>query len=503
MHALIFADNKYQSDRIGILRAPGAHRIATLLRSRNIQTEVIDFYLDWSLDELKKIIDLQLSKPTLFVGFSCSLMFDGVNGFNHIRDYIKLKNPSVAIIVGGFHTTQKGFEGADWYIEGYGEYAILSLVEHLLDRSKLIKFELDEQGRRVIYTKEQYPVNSLTSLNTEYQFSDFIQPNETLSIETARGCVFKCKFCSFQLLGKSKVDYLRDVEEIRNEFIINYQRYSTVKYIVTEDTFNDTDDKVNMFYDIVKSLPFELKFMGYVRADLLASKPGNLRKLIECGFTSMHFGIETFNSAAGKIVGKGMDANKLKQALIKFKTDYPNIYTNGTFIIGLPGESPDDIRETAQWIIDSKTLDFWTFNPLMIPKRNKLIYSSEFTNDYLLYGYNKMSTVDLAQYPPDNNNLLFANKISSFIIDWKNKYFNSYTAAKLATELNQLANPYKKIDAWTTFAISSLGYDLIATQKHTYSGINPLNQLEIKEKTKQFIENYKQNKLKHLTKELY
>ena len=38
MHALIFADNKFQKNRLGILRAPGAHRIATLLRNLDIKT---------------------------------------------------------------------------------------------------------------------------------------------------------------------------------------------------------------------------------------------------------------------------------------------------------------------------------------------------------------------------------------------------------------------------------------------------------------------------------
>ena len=499
MHALIFADNKYQTNRLGILRAPGAHRIASLLRQKQISTEVFDFYLDWTIDELKQVIDIQLDKPTLFIGISCSLMFDGVENFTIIRDYIRSKDPKVPIVIGGFHTTQKGFDGADWYVEGYGEYATLALVDYLQGKTTDIKFEIDDHGRKVIYTKEHYPVNKLTSLITEYTPGDFIAPTETLSIETARGCVFKCKFCSFQLLGKSRLDYLRDSDEIRAEFITNYERYDTTKYIVTEDTFNDTDEKVDMLYNIVKSLPFKLEFMGYLRADLLASKPDNLRKLVECGFTSMHFGIETFNDHAGKIIGKGMSGNKLKRALIKFKKDYPQIYTNGTFIIGLPGESSEEIRDTAKWVLESKTLDFWTFNPLMIPVKNKLIYSSEFTDNYLMYGYSKMTAEQIANYATDESRLLFANKVLPYIIQWKNQYFDYYIAAELAIELNQLADPYKKLDAWTTFAISGLGYNISEIQTHTYSGSNPLDQNLINSQSTQFIQSYKQQKLKYLT----
>ena len=172
MNVLIFTDNRFQSNRLGILRAPGAHRIATQLRSQNIHTDVVDFYLDWSGSELKEIIDHTVTDSTLFVGFSCSLMFDGIEEFATLRDYIRTKNPKTAIVVGGYGTTQKGFDGADWYIEGYGEYATTALVEHLKDPNCEIKYQLDELGRKVIYTKEHYPVNKLTSLNIKYQPRD-------------------------------------------------------------------------------------------------------------------------------------------------------------------------------------------------------------------------------------------------------------------------------------------------------------------------------------------
>jgi lipoate synthase len=495
MQALIFADNKYQQHRMGILRAPGAHRIATHLRNHGLDTEVVDFYLDWTLDELKLVIDTYLSKPTLFVGFSCSLMFDGTDNFKNIRDYIRATNPDVKIVIGGYGTTQKGFDGADFYLEGYSEYAILALVEHLKDNTQPIKYDLDEYNNKVIYTKELYPVNKLTSLDIKYIPSDFIKHNEVLSLETARGCIFKCKFCSFQLLGKSKLDYLRDADEIRNEIVNNYTNYGTTHYIVTEDTFNDTDQKVDMLYNIAMSLPFKLKFMGYVRADLLAAKPHNIDKMVEMGFTSMHFGIETFNDHAGQIIGKGMPSAKLKETLVNLKKKYPEVYINGTFIVGLPGETEQDIQDTANWILDSKTIDFWTFNPLMIPKKNKLIYSSEFTDNYLMYGYSKMTQEEISIAEVNHPQLLYGSKIIPYMILWKNKLFDYFSAATLSHELNQQANMHKKVDAWTTFAISSLGVDLNKTQQQTYSGINPLDQELVKQKTQEFVAQYKFDKI--------
>jgi len=294
MHALIFADNKYQPTRMGILRAPGAHRIATLIRRLDIQTEVIDFYLNWSIDELKQVIDYQLTKPTLFIAFSCSLMFDGIEGFDVIRDYVRSKDPRVAIIVGGNKTLQKGFAGADYYVEGPGESAILALVNYLQGKTSVLKYQLINDNK-VLNSLVDYPVKSLENLDIAYQSSDFISANETLSLETARGCIFKCAFCDFPGIGKSKLDYLRDFNEIREELLKNYKDNGTTKYFVVEDTINDTDEKCELLAELGSSLPFKLSLMGYMRADLLISKPYNIDKLVRAGFRGMHFGIETFN----------------------------------------------------------------------------------------------------------------------------------------------------------------------------------------------------------------
>ena len=43
--------------RMGIARSTGAHRVATLLREQNIETEVVDFFSDFEFDELVKILD--------------------------------------------------------------------------------------------------------------------------------------------------------------------------------------------------------------------------------------------------------------------------------------------------------------------------------------------------------------------------------------------------------------------------------------------------------------
>ena len=497
MHVIIFADNKYQTDRLGILRAPGAHRIATHLRTKNIKTEVIDFYLDWTLDELKQIIDYNVSDQTLFVAFSCSLMFSGVEGFNLIRDYVKSKHPTVPIVIGGNKTLQKGFDGADYYMEGAGEYAVTALVDHLIDPTQPLKYTLVD-GNKVINTLKDYPVVSLSSLDIQYTASDFISADEVLAIETARGCIFKCKFCDFPLIGKSKLDYLRDMDEIINEYTYNYKTYGTTRYFVVEDTINDSEEKVEMLLEISKKLPFKLELMGYMRADLLAAKPHTIAKLVDAGFKAMHFGIETFNERAGQIIGKGMNPNKMKENLVSIKRAHPNLFLNSTFIVGLPYETKEEINATVDWIIGSKALDFWSFNPLMIPKHDETVYHSYFTDNYRLYGYTPFNEEERNNYEKQIDKFAFGLKWFKNIILWKNKNFDSVTAAEFTNDINQRSNPYKKVDAWTAFAISGLGYNIDDIFQKTYNGENLLDQELLKQQTGDFVKKYKIKKLEYL-----
>lgn len=500
MYALIFGDNKYQPRRMGILRAPGAHRIATHLRNHGLKVEVVDFYLDWTLSELKQIIDLQLTKPTLFIGFSCSLMFDGVENFHEILNYIKSKNPKIAVVVGGNKTLQKGFTGADYYLEGVGESSIIALVNYLLGQSSDLKYQ-EVNGNRILNSLTDYRVDSVANIEISYLPSDFVGADETLSLETARGCIFKCAFCDFPGIGKNKLDYLRDISDIREELLKNYRDNGTTKYFVVEDTINDTDDKCDMLEELGRTLPFKLSLMGYMRADLLISKSHNLRKLVNAGFRGMHFGIETFNEQAGKIIGKGMPAGRLKQGLIDIKRNNPSLYLTSTFIVGLPYETRKELFETVDWLTSTRALDFWSFNPLIIPKRDATIHHSYFTDNYRLYGYSEMSDEQITDGFNKLENTSYGLKWWKNVIYWRNKNFDFFTAAQVVQELSERSYQFRKIDGWSAFAISALGDPIDKLFEQSYNGANKIDDNDIVEKTKQYIEKYKKQKLEYFVKE--
>tara|TARA_R110000803_G_scaffold15665_2_gene43136 strand:+ start:57 stop:734 length:678 start_codon:yes stop_codon:yes gene_type:complete len=123
------------------------------------------------------------------------------------------------------------------------------------------------------------------------------------------------------------------------------------------------------------------------------AKPKTIPMLLESGMSSCYFGIETFNHAAGKAVGKGADPKKLKETLFECKRVWgDNVHIQAGFMVGLPFEDSASVFETAKWLeredcpIDTK----WIF-PLQIAQANndimKYTYQSEFDKNSQMYGY--------------------------------------------------------------------------------------------------------------------
>ena len=105
--------------------------------------------------------------------------------------------------------------GMDYYVDGFVEGAIDDIIKHMRQEEVQLKAEPLKEGGYYLDAIENYPRNSWGDLAIRYEGRDFIWPQESLTIEASRGCVFKCKFCAFPIIGKKKHDHVRDPQEIR------------------------------------------------------------------------------------------------------------------------------------------------------------------------------------------------------------------------------------------------------------------------------------------------
>jgi radical SAM superfamily enzyme YgiQ (UPF0313 family) len=219
-----------------------------------------------------------------------------------------------------------------------------------------------------------------TNSKIVYQENDHIFQGEHLPLEIARGCIFKCKFCSYPLNGKGLWDFCKSPNTIKEELEYNFEKFGTTGYMFSDDTYNDSPEKVEQLYKVYQQLPFKIEFSSFARLDLIISRPDTLPILIDSGLKSVFFGIETLNHQSGKLIGKGMHPDKIKQGIIDIKAKYPQLLISTGFIAGLPYETAESLNATIDWL-EQSPIDSYSFQVLSLGKR------SELGQNYEKYGY--------------------------------------------------------------------------------------------------------------------
>jgi radical SAM superfamily enzyme YgiQ (UPF0313 family) len=429
-HCLLFNVLDPEKHRSG--RTAGVYRIAHFLRKEGWDVEVIDYAMSWSLKELQELCKSRVTSNTKFFGFShlFSIWSDTLEDFIKWsrKQYPSLKYISGSAVNPFFKSNQ-----IDYYIQGYGENATLTLLNYLFSNGERPKFWLNT-GRKIINAIADYPAYPMRDLSVEYEERDFIQPWEWLSVEFSRGCMFSCDFCNFPLIGL-KGDMTRDADNFDLEMKKNYDRWGVQNYIVTDETFNDRTEKIKKFADVVEKLNFQTFFSGFVRADLMISRKGEIEDLARMNLRGHYYGIESFNHRTAKSVGKGMHPDRVKQGLIDIRKYFEStgLY-RGTIsiIVGLPHEDVNSLKQTRQWLLDnwkSQSLLAWA---LSIPE-NEIDIQSKFS-DYTKYGYSKMTEEEIlnTNFDDSRKNL---NDVHKDSLRWKNEYMNYVQAKNTVNEL--------------------------------------------------------------------
>jgi radical SAM superfamily enzyme YgiQ (UPF0313 family) len=446
-HGIIFTGANYlDTGRKG----GGAKRIANHCAPHGWDIEVVEYFSFWSNSNLEQFLNQNVKLGTTkFIGFSYTWLSNDAN-FEAKVNYIKQLYPDILIIVGG----QTPFEtdlGADYYVFGYGEEAILAILDYEFDNGPFVKYTRLFDGKYVDGIN-QYTSHNLKEYGISYSDIDLVKPNDLITIELSRGCKFACKFCSFPYIG-IKEDTSRSEESIYRELNENYQRWGVTKYLIADDTLNDREEKLIKLRNAVNRLDFKPDFSGYIRLDLFKSHPEHLELLGEINMWGHFYGVETFNHETGKIVGKGMHPDTMKQLLLDtrsyFNKHLGNYRGTAGVIAGLPKESIEQMKETHQWFIDNWSDQCAVWHPLQIMQTAGTMQA--FGKDLSKYGYKKIEDPDSEQYRRWLGKSLMP-KLKEKTVFWENEYTNSYEVIELCSEFRKYEFGLSNWSLWSYFS---------------------------------------------------
>jgi radical SAM superfamily enzyme len=469
----------YGNQDMPLYKSSGVFRIATELRNQGYSVQCIDItaFDNSNTDKFLQIIKNLVSEETLWIGFSTSFLYSiwdlfdvNTRNLRYTQDdlhtsilakfiqLVKSLNPEIKFISGGsriFPLKDFGFK----IFKGYVDREIVEFTNWCAKKNN--KINLDFYSTLIEGTE----FKEFNQSQIVYEENDIIIGNEALPIEVSRGCIFRCKFCSFPLNGKSKGDYVKSYDKLIEEFTRNYNNFGTTRYTFSDDTYNDTVDKVKGLYDNVFSkLPFKIEFTTYLRLDLIMRFPEMAEYLKESGLKSSLFGIETLNPKSAKIIGKGIPPREQFQYVEYLKNnEFKNISIMSGIILGLPYDTLDTLEETQEFLLSDKNkMDRFDVFPLHIESKDTVKFNfSEFELNYQKYNYD---------FYTDHKDR----------IKWKNlktglNYDICRIKADLITDLGHLTGKNK---------VSGFGYSWHQSLGISSADLDQLSELEIEMKYK-------------------
>lgn len=277
-----------------------------------------------------------------------------------------------AVVLGGFHPSampEEAIQHSDSIVIGEAEEIWTTLL-HDFELGKLGKFyrrkELANLENQSIPRRDLLKAKAYTMFNT---------------VETARGCPFRCSFCSVA------------------SFFSNTYRFRPVKDVVKEvETLEGkylffVDDNIVKIPRRAKELfkavtPCKKKWIG--QASLTFARDEELLKLAaESGCIGMFIGFESLSQASLREVGKSFNVVKHYEEAIK-KIHAHGISIHGAFIFGFDHDDESVFEKTVEFVKNNKldSVSFSTLTPFPgTPIYQKLIKENRIvTKDWSKYG---------------------------------------------------------------------------------------------------------------------
>lgn len=473
-------------------RSAGAYRIASEIRKAGYTCQVIDFFTKFTPDEMLKVMETYIGADSLIVGFSSTFfekydpsarpkyatlqqrneVYTGSYPYSQevMVEWIaamRMINPAIKIVFGGIKTNNLSYllslsPPGDAFAIGHCDRAIVEYMHFLEGKNPFFQFEKINDSQIAFHGSRNVGAFDFTESTIDWHHTDFLGAGEAVPIEIGRGCIFSCSFCSSPMTGKRKLEYVKKESVLRDEFLRNYYEFGITRYLYSDDTHNDSVEKLERLHHVVTSLPFELEYAAYLRLDLIHARKDTAVLLRESGARSVYFGIESLYHPAAKSIGKGLRPDRAKETLYWLHdTVWKNeVGINAGFIVGLPNETPDTAEVWLNWLLDkSCPIDGYELNVLMLSKLAGSVWTSDFQRNAAAHGYS------------------FDEHGS-----WKNEFFTRASA-------NELVNKYiaagssiarARCGGWFPIMVSSLGFnpkDVIGRERQPFIENNKISVL--------------------------
>ncbi|MFH0805680.1 MAG: radical SAM protein [Patescibacteria group bacterium] len=257
---------------------------------------------------------------------------------------IKEKFPSKKIIIGGpyasFYTEDSIGLDSDYIVIGDGEKSILEIV-------------LNNTEERIL--KNELSVDEMNSFPLPFRSNNFLRKYhykldglETTTVMTSRGCPFNCSFCEH---AHTKVRYY-ELERVKDQ-LIQIVKFGYKAVMFFDDLFAVNQKRVEALCQVIDEFNIKFRCFGHIRC--MTSEMAEA--LAKAGCIETGVGMESGSQKILNTVKFPTPTIEQSHNYVKICHD-AGIKVKAFFMLGLPGETKETIKETEEFIATSQIDDF-------------------------------------------------------------------------------------------------------------------------------------------------
>jgi len=325
--------------------------LGAALEAANIDVSVADFVVNpYSSACLEDI--LNRFQPQIVGITSVTMTFD--NAVQIAKD-VKQINPDIVTVMGGPHVsfcaeeTMESYPEVDIIVKGEGDESIVDLTRAMENGRRWDRVEgiVYRDGTGLCSTGDRKKMTDVNDLPVPARhllpLGRYRALNMPVSMTTSRGCPFQCIFCVGRKMVGAKVRY-RNAQSVVDEMVyLNTLGFSQIN--IADDLFTANKKHCVGICDEILARGLKIKWSSFARVDTVSREV--LSKMKAAGCDSVSFGIETANVGILKTIKKGITIPQVIEA-VKMCTD-TGVTPCASFILGLPGETPETLRETVEF----------------------------------------------------------------------------------------------------------------------------------------------------------
>ena len=298
-----------------------------------------------------------------FTTMTSTMLYDIV----HLGPKIKEIMPKKIIIIGGVHPSIEpdsvlNESYVDYIMRGEGEEAFLEFCD---------TFDKNPKKLGTLKNINKNPLRPFMDLNMvkfpNYDLVD-VKKYRQFFIFTSRGCPGRCTFCyNIGMWGKERNPCVRvyDTEKTKALFKEAIEKYSIVDFTISDEnfmTFKKRSIEVGEF--LARNYKGKINFFIFGRADFMKKNEDAIKVLKKAGLHTIQIGSETGSQRVLDFLNKNISVEVQAEAIDICRRN--GVFSDASFMIGIPTETIEELRMTERFIRTTKPdiMDIKIFNPI-------------------------------------------------------------------------------------------------------------------------------------------